>query len=618
MNSVVPDIKSRINIVDLIGEYVRIQKTGANWKALCPFHHEKSPSFMINEEKQIWHCFGCGKGGDVFGFLMEIESIDFKEALKILSEKTGVELPRFSNKRQETEDKDDRKKVLEILELATKFYEKQLWDGAGKVKILDYLKKRGLKEETIKEFRLGYAPSGWDNLMKFLSGRGYKIEEIANTGLLVSKNNNLQSVISNSGKEKNPNYGLLITGYYDRFRDRITFPVMDAMGQVVGFSARVAPGGDESQAKYVNTPETSVYHKSRVLYGLSRAKQDIKKKNSVVIVEGNMDVIAAHQAGIKNTVAVSGTALTEEQVDMLKRYANKIKMLFDMDSAGEKATERSAEICFQKDINVSVVMLPEGKDAAELVQKDAEKFIKSVDEEIPVMEYFFRQSFKKYDKDKIEDKKIIASQLLNIIKNFGNAIEKNHWIRKLSQKLDVSENVLIEILKKVENRIFKGPKKNENINRNGVQKTRIEILQKKIIGIMLNDSNIWREMASNSQRSEYFFQNPKFALISEKGSEAKYKFENLISQLENKEERDSIQEAYFETKYSKVENGVEENDLSDLREQIEYCFNELKKEIGKNKMNTLLRDIRKAEENNDDEGKILLINEFNKLSKEIK
>lgn len=596
MNSAVQDIKDRINIVDLIGEYVRTQKAGVNWKALCPFHHEKSPSFMINEEKQIWHCFGCGKGGDAFGFLMEIEGIDFKEALKILAEKTGVELPKF-NKNQ-PEFVDDKKKILEILELAVRFYEKQLWEGMGKEKIMDYLRKRGLNDQTIRDFRLGYAPSGWDNLLKFLLGRGYSTNDIAKTGLLVAKN------------EARGN------GFYDRFRDRITFPVMDVMGKTVGFSARVAPGGDESQAKYINTPETSVYHKSKVLYGLNMAKQEIKSKNSAIIVEGNMDVIAAYQAGIKNTIAVSGTALTSEQVDILKRYASKIKMLFDMDGAGEKATQRSAEICFQKDVNVSVIILSEGKDAAELVQKDPKKFIEASEKPIPIMEYFFQQFFRKYDGNKIEDKKIIAAELLNIIRNFGNAIEKNYWIRRLSQKLDVNEDVLVDILKRTETGGSRQPE--DSFKKEKVSKKRVEVLLEKIAGLMMNSKILWEKISSDSRGKYYFSENKKFLPIFEKGRESGYKFENLISSLENKEESDFLQKAYFDTKYSNTENGPVENDLSDSEEQAEYCLNELKKEIGKNRLKILLNDIRKAEENGDKEGKNLLINEFNKLSQEIK
>jgi DNA primase len=231
------------------------------------------------------------------------------------------------------------------------------------------------------------------------------------------------------------------------------------------------------------------------------------------------------------------------------------------------------------------------------------------------MEYFFNNYFKKYNKDKVEDKKIIAAEILNIIKNFGNAIEKNHWIKKLAQKLDVPENILIETLKKTENR-FNGSEIADKAKKKTISKTRAEILKEKMAGIMLNDGIIWKEISIDPVRRNYLLHDQEFVPILEKGSEAQYKFENLISLVEDKESKNFLQKIYFDTKYSMAEEGVEENDLSDLREQFLYCFNELKKELGKNKLGVLLRDIQKAEEGGDNEGKILLINEFNKLSKE--
>ncbi|HOX10427.1 MAG TPA: DNA primase, partial [Candidatus Moranbacteria bacterium] len=300
MNNNVEEVKARLNIVDIVSEYVRLTKAGANWKGLCPFHHEKSPSFMVNEDKQIFHCFGCAKGGDVFTFVQEMESLEFREVLKMLADKAGVQLEQYKS-----EDTGNKKRILAALELATKFYETQLWKGMGKDKIMQYLHERGLTDKSIQKFRLGYAPNGWDNIIKFLTGRGFTIQEIAQTGLLVEKTADSNQNTANSNKN-----------FYDRFRDRIMFPISDNMGNVIGYSARVAPGGDESQAKYVNTPETVVYHKSKVLYGLNHAKQDIKNKNYVLLVEGNMDVIASSQAGLGNVVAVSGTALTPDQILM--------------------------------------------------------------------------------------------------------------------------------------------------------------------------------------------------------------------------------------------------------------------------------------------------------------
>ena len=357
MNSDVEDVKSRINVVDLVGEYVRLTKAGSNWRALCPFHNEKSPSFMVSEERRSWHCFGCGKGGDVFSFIMDMEGIGFREALEQLAQKAGVQLKRFEkgDKGQESL----KPKLFNILELATKWYEKNLWDGKERDKILKYLRDRGIVDGTIRKFRLGYAPDGWRNILEFLQKRDHKIEEIAKTGLLVEKE------ASNNSRTQN-------IGFYDRFRDRIMFPVQDVMGRVIGFSARVAPGGDEKNAKYINTPQSELYDKSKTLYGLHLAKTEIKKRDEVILVEGNMDVIASHQVGFGNTIAVSGTALTYDQIKIIKRYTENIKMAFDMDSAGQAAAKKSARVCLENDLNVRIVLLSSGKDAADVIRENKE------------------------------------------------------------------------------------------------------------------------------------------------------------------------------------------------------------------------------------------------------
>ncbi len=604
-NSAVEDIKSRINIVDFIGQYLRLNKAGANWKALCPFHNEKTPSFMVHEDKQIWHCFGCGKGGDIFGFLMEMESLDFKEALKILAEKAGVELPKY---KYEKEQADDKNKILEILELAAKFYETQLWKGTGKEKIIGYLRNRALKDETIKEFRLGYAPAGWRNMLTFLTGRGYKTEEIEKTGLLVKKtetDSNLRMASESTNK------------YYDRFRDRIIFPINDLMGKVIGFSARVAPGGDESQAKYVNTPETIAYHKSKVLYGIDKAKREIKDKDEAVLVEGNTDVMAAHQAGIKNTVAVSGTALTPDQLDILKRYSQNLKMFFDMDPAGQAAVRRSAEIAFQKGLNVYVIESAEGKDAAEIVQKNPVIFIQAVKNAWPAMEYFLRGILKKYDKSNSIDKKKIAVESLEIVKFIGNEIERNHWTKKIAQELEVEARVLIDALKKImgADQGMPAEKKEEEI----MPEERSEMIQRKIIGLMLAFPEAWKFVMENEDCANFLKDDPNFQLLSRSGQDANFEIDKFLVIIEDERLKRLFKSLAFQSRYQfDEETGVEEFGGDKAVELVKRYIAELKRESKKKGLKDVLKDIKKAEAEGNKEELKLLIQEFNKLSKNLK
>lgn len=603
MDSVVEDIKSRINIVDLIGEYLRLQKAGANWKALCPFHREKTPSFVVNEEKQIWHCFGCGKGGDVFGFLMEMEGVEFKEALKVLADKAGVELKTYK-----PEQAVDKNKILEILDLAARFYEKQLWEGMGKEKILNYLRQRGIKDETIKDFRLGYAPPGWRNLLKFLTNKEYTTDDIAKTGLLVEKSTNSEQ------DSQTPDSRLQASDHYDRFRDRITFPIDDVMGKVVGFTARVAPGGDESQAKYVNTPETSAYHKSKILYGVDKTKKNIKEKDFVIIVEGNTDVIASHQAGINNTVAVSGTALTSDQLDILKRYSENVVMLFDMDSAGEEAMLRSSELAFQKSMNVSVARLPGGKDAAEVAGKNPDDLIRAVKEKMPAMEYFLGRIFSKYDKEKAEDKKKIVRDALNLIRNISNEIERSHWIKELAQKLDVEDKLLIDTLAKSQKRV-RG--KVEEGEEEKAFQTREETIRGKIIGLMLACPLVWKKMTLKAEEENYLEGDQFFNLLCDKGKQADFKISSLLVAVDDEELGKFLQKLAFDMKYQFGEQmGVSEINPDEALETAEQYYIELGKELRRKKLETIAGDIEKAEEGGSKEELKFLMREFTKLSKE--
>ncbi|HLC95083.1 MAG TPA: DNA primase, partial [Patescibacteria group bacterium] len=443
----IEEIKARLNIVEFIGSYVRLEKSGAHWKACCPFHQERTPSFMVNEEKNMWHCFGCGKGGDVFAFVMEMESLEFRETLQMLAERAGVELPQYKG---ETKNKETKEKIYDLLELATKFYEKQLWDGAGKDMILVYLRGRGLSDDSIKKFRLGYAPDGWRHLLEFLTGKGFSIQDIEASGLIVKKSQEWQT----SSIQHPASYS-----HYDRFRDRITFPIFDILGRVIGYSARVSPGSDESQAKYINTPETDVYHKSRILYGLFQAKQAMKQAGATVIVEGNMDVIAMHQAGIANTVAVSGTALTPEQLVIIKRYGNDVKLFFDMDEAGQKAARKSAELALEKELSVSIVAFTSGKDASDMGKENEEQLREAVAKSIPALRYFLDASLAQYDRTTSDGKRKIVDVCTALLLFVTNPIERAHWIQVLSREIQMDEKLIASVV----NRAFLDHERRERL-----------------------------------------------------------------------------------------------------------------------------------------------------------
>lgn len=429
------EIKARLNIVDVISGYVKLDKAGVHWKACCPFHQERTPSFMVNEEKNMWHCFGCGKGGDVFAFVMEMEGLDFREALVMLAERAGVELSRYRSEDKGNKEQKDR--TLELLELTTKFFEKQLWDGAGKKQCLLYLRERGLTDESIHKFRLGYAPDGWRHLLEFLTGKEYTTQEMENAGLIIRKS----SEGDQDSKSKNQD-----SRFYDRFRDRIMFPILDILGRTIGYSARVAPGGDESQAKYINTPETPIYHKSRALYGLYLAKQAMKQSGATVIVEGNMDVIAMHQAGIENTVAVSGTALTDEQLTLMKRYGNEVRLFFDMDAAGQKASYKSAKTALEKEISVYIVALPFGKDAADMGKDDPKLLKELVEQSVPALQYFLQVSLEKHPRDTAEGKRKIVEEYTELLMAVKNPIERAHWIKELAKAIQMEEKMVIGVV----------------------------------------------------------------------------------------------------------------------------------------------------------------------------
>jgi len=464
LNSPIDEIKNRLDIVEVVEGYIKLKKAGKDYKALCPFHKEKNPSFFVSPSKQIWHCFSCNFGGDMFTFVEKIEGVEFVEALRILARKAGVVL-----KREDPKLKTQRNILYDVCEEASEFFQKQLEKNKS---VSDYLKNRGLQQNTIKEFKIGFAPNSWDALYNHLIELGFKEKDVEKAGFLAKK----------EGTDK----------FYDRFRNRIMFPIADLNGQVVGFSGRIFPaqggsasdgGEDEKKAKYVNTSDTLIYNKSRVIYGLDKAKMEIRKKNECIVVEGQFDLIMAHQAGSKNAIATSGSALTPDHLHVIKRYAENLVFSFDADTGGEGATKRAISSAQQLEFNIKVALLPaEDKDPAEIIKKDPKKWEQILENTKPIMEFYFENTLNKYPKDlTVDNKREIAKELLYPIKNLANVVERAHWIQALASKLKIEEKTLVEALQRIKSRETGEEPTAPEIR----QESRIKNLEEHLLGLAL-------------------------------------------------------------------------------------------------------------------------------------
>ncbi|MFA7169751.1 MAG: DNA primase [Candidatus Paceibacterota bacterium] len=470
-DSSVDEIKSKLSIEEVVGQYLQLQKAGRNLKACCPFHSEKSPSFMVSPERQSWHCFGCNEGGDIFTFVMKMEGLDFVDALKLLADKAGVQL-----KKVNYENKGEKSNLLGIVETSKQFYRQCLKIKGGK-KAYEYLRGRGLTEEMIEKFELGFAPDSWSLLSDYLKKKGFTEKDILGAGMTVK---------NERGR------------IYDRFRGRIMFPVNIVSGQTVGFSSRIMPGGDESSAKYINTPETLIYNKGRILYGLDKSKIFIRQKDCCVLVEGNVDVIASFQAGVNNVVATCGTALTIEQVRIIKRYTDNLVFALDMDGAGTKATRRGIyEMALSEGMNVGIIQTPEGKDPADCVKKDPQVWKLASEKNKKVFDFYLENALSKYDRKNVDDKKKIFAEVQDIIIKTSNPIERDLYARKISDELEVESSVINELFQQMKKSGAKMVRKKEDAVNKRVVTDREYNLQKNLLGLIAFDPSFFPKMFEN-------------------------------------------------------------------------------------------------------------------------
>jgi DNA primase len=420
---VIDEVKQRTDIVEVISQYTKLNKTGRTLGGLCPFHSEKRPSFFVYPEQQSWHCFGaCNTGGDVFSFIMKKQGIDFGEALRLLAQRAGVTIP--SRPEQDT-GKDERERLYQVTEAATQYFHNLLLNSPAGEKARSYLASRGLSPETIINFQLGFSLDSWEALKQYLMERGYTGDELLTTGLIIE---------TEAGKT------------HDRFRHRLIFPISDIRGHIIGFGARVL---DDSLPKYLNSPQTPLFDKSSSLYGINLASPAIRQQNMAVIVEGYMDVLTAHQNGFHNVVASMGTALNEKQANTLKKLTRNVVLALDADAAGEEAMLRGVSYENTLDSEVKVIILPRGKDPDDVIKQDAKIWQELIAEALPVIDYTFNMVTAGLDLTTARDKSLAVDKLLPIVADIKDTVRQAHYLQKLTRLVKVSERSIEAALRKI-------------------------------------------------------------------------------------------------------------------------------------------------------------------------
>ena len=474
----VDQIKSRIDILSLVSSYMKLDKAGASWKGKCPFHNEKTPSFFVSPTRESYYCFGCGASGDIFTFVEEFEGLDFKGALKLLADRAGVRLEVYSKENKEAEN--EKEKLYRVMEEATKFFENNFLlkadqPGTEKEKkdAWDYLKSRGLTEKTIKDFRIGYAILDWRTLYDYLKSKNFTDKEIEIAGLAKKPEDKTK-------------------GMYDRFRGRIIFPISDSSGRIIAFSGRILID-DGKSAKYLNSPETPIFNKSSVLFGIDKAKESIRKNNFSILVEGQMDLVLSHQAGFKNTVASSGTAMNDSIISkeniinnlgLVCRLSKNIVLAYDADKAGVNASNRFAKIALSLGMDVKVADMADGVDPADVISKEGKdawhQAIRNSKHFIPFM---LERILKELSPDQRKIGKEIKERLLPFVNDLESAIEKSHFVSLISNKSGIMEKALLEDLKKVESELKYETEETKTARENVDKKLRKDPIERRLLGI---------------------------------------------------------------------------------------------------------------------------------------
>ena len=563
--SSVDQIKERLNIVDIVGSYIKLEKAGANLRARCPFHSEKTPSFFVSPTRDSYHCFGCDRGGDMFTFVQDMEGVDFKGALTILADRAGVTLVSFGD----SDDRSEKDRLHTLLDTAALHFQINLTKNQ---EALAYLYGRGLKSDTLKQFRVGFAADSFNDLYNVLKGKGFSDVEMEKAGLAVR------------GER----------GLYDRFRSRIMFPISDPAGRVIAFSGRIFGKEDDKQGKYVNSPETILFRKSHILYGYDKAKMEIRKSDAVVFVEGQMDLLLAHQAGTVNTVAVSGTALTESHINAVRRLASKAVFAFDGDKAGLAASERAARIAFMFGMDARAVPMPKGLDPADLIAKDADAWRARVEDANPMIPFLLNILGGQFP-DKRAFRLETGKHILPLIAVMENKIDQAHFLKEVSNTIGISEEALREEMWKISSIEALAPSR---ISETDVSVPR-PITREQILIAQIINTVLWQESMREPRIDTKKAKTRLGILIGAELAE-----EKMVIDEKEKSERIFSAEAYFD-------------EVKNLEEEVDELLYGLESEILRKRLTLASQELKEAEASGENDKVVEFLKICQELAKKI-
>ena len=558
----VEQIKQKIDIVEIIGERVTLKKAGRHFKGLCPFHSEKSPSFIVSPERQSYKCFGCQEGGDVFSFLQRYEGMSFLEALETMAKRVGITLESYRPTSQDSK----KKKMLSALDLSSEYYHYLLTKHESGKEAREYLQRRGITNESILKFKLGWAPNNWRNVSDYLvKKKGFLEEELAEIGMLVR---------SEGGR------------YYERFRGRVMFPLRDHRGVVVGFSGRTL-STEKSEAKYINSPETFLYSKGKMLYGLYENREAVRKEDKIVLVEGELDVIPSVQSGVKPVVAIKGSAFTEDQARLIARYTKNIYMALDADSAGQEAIKRAVAIAENLDMSIRVVKIEGGKDPGEVATNSAKSWKEEVKKAVLYWDFLIESVIEKHKGDGGEMARAVSIQVVPVVANISNMVVRAHYVTELAKKLGVPEDSVYDEIERVrKKKELAGLKQVVGKIEKGETRKRREVVEEYLLSIALQNYDSLKEEIGLIE--EEIFESRACKLIASRlknWGEKKFEIKTMATRL-GPELLHMLDELYLRDLAT----------IDDVKREWEKVKRELVEIDMKDKLSELTMKIAKAEE----------------------